>query len=57
MPTKLMAVEVDVICVTAEWFKLMILFTDIYLFHHVILSTSCTLRFAFQKVTLKLWLI
>lgn len=50
MATQLMAVEVHVICITPELFKSMILFADICLLHHVILSTSCTFCFAFQKL-------
>lgn len=45
-----MVIGVNVISKTAEHFKLVFLFVDIYLFHHVILSTSCTLYFAFQKL-------
>lgn len=52
MATQLMAVEVHVICITAEQVKSRILFAGICLLHHMILSTS--LCFAFKKIAFKL---
>lgn len=49
--TKLMAFEVDVSFIIAEQ---IILFAGVILFSHLIQSTSCTLCFAFQKISLKL---